>query len=101
MASLRSRYSSRRPFTCSCQAWPVRYSRTTSADGAWASGAAGRAWASADDLWRRACSGPAAGRGVHLGAPAAGVLRRWPTDGQDRHGGLWYGVVGGMLYWEA
>jgi hypothetical protein len=45
--------------------------------------------------------GPAAGRGVHLGAPAAGVLRRWPTDGQDRHGGLWYGVVGGMLYWEA
>ena len=29
-ASLRSRYSSRKTFTCSCQAWPVRYSRTMS-----------------------------------------------------------------------
>jgi hypothetical protein len=100
MASLRSRYSSQRPFTCSCQAWRVRYSGTTSADGAWASGAAGGAWAR--PMTRG--GGPAAvlrRRGLHRGAPAAGVLRRWPTDGQDRHGGLWYGVVGGMLYWEA
>jgi hypothetical protein len=100
MASLRSRYSSRRPFTCSCQAWPVGYSRTTSADGAWASGAAGRAWAAAG-LQAAGLQRSCGGQGCASGGPAAGVLRRWPADGQDRHGGLWYGVVGGMLYWEA